>query len=82
MMPLISCKQNKNKESVQYSSVAHGSESLSAHGLQHTRLPCPSLSQESSPTPQFKSINSLVFSFLYTPELTSIHDYWKNHGFD
>ena len=34
-------------------------------------------SQESSPTPQFKSINSLVLSFLYGPTLTSIHDYWK-----
>ena len=34
-------------------------------------------SQESSPTPQFKSINSLVLSFLYSPTLTSIHDYWK-----
>ena len=34
-------------------------------------------SQESSPTPQFKSINSLVISFLYNPTLTSIHDYWK-----
>ena len=38
--------------------------------------------QESSPTPQFKSINSLVFSFLYGPTLTSIHDHWKNHSFD
>ena len=34
------------------------------------------------PTPQFKSINSWVLSFLYSPTLTSIHDYWKNHGFD
>ena len=34
-------------------------------------------SQESSPTPQFKSINSLGLSFLYSPTLTSIHDYWK-----
>ena len=34
-------------------------------------------SQESSPTPQFKSINSSTLSFL-----TSIHDYWKNHSFD
>ena len=33
--------------------------------------------QESSPTPQFKSINSLVLSFLYSPTLTFIHDYWK-----
>ena len=38
--------------------------------------------QESSPTPQFKSINSSVLSFLYSPTLTSIHDYWKNHSFD
>ena len=35
-----------------------------------------------TPTPQFKSINSLVLIFLYSPTLTSIHDYWKNHSFD
>ena len=28
-----------------------------------------------------QSINSLVLSFLYSPTLTSIHDYWKNHSF-
>ena len=33
-------------------------------------------------TPQFKSINSLVLGFLYSPTLTSIHDYWKNHSLD
>ena len=38
--------------------------------------------QESSPTPQFKSINSLALSFCYSPTLTSIHDYWKNHSFN
>ena len=43
---------------------------------------CPRDSQESSPTPQFKSINSLAVSFLYSPTLTSIHDHWKNHSFD
>ena len=32
--------------------------------------------------PQFKSINSLVLSFLYGPTLISIHDCWKKHGFD
>ena len=37
---------------------------------------------ESSQTPQFKSISSSVLSFLYSPTLTSIHDYWKNHSFD
>ena len=35
-----------------------------------------------SPTPQFKSINSSVLSFLYSTTLTYIHDYWKNHSFD
>ena len=30
---------------------------------------------ESSPTPQFKSINSLAFSLLYVPTLTSTYDY-------
>ena len=45
--------------------------------------PCsPRDSQESSPTPQFKSINSLAISFLYSPTLISIHDYWKNHSLD
>ena len=45
--------------------------------------PCsPRDSQESFPTPQFKSINSSAFSLLYGPTLTSIHDYWKNHSFD
>ena len=34
-------------------------------------------SQESSPAPQFKSINSLALSFLHSPTLTSIHDHWK-----
>ena len=37
----------------------------------------PGDSQESSPTPQFKSINSSVLSFLYSAILTSVHDYWK-----
>ena len=31
-----------------------------------------------TPTPQFKNINPLVFSLLYGPTLTSVHDYWKN----
>ena len=33
-------------------------------------------------TPQFKSINSSAFSFLYSPTLTSIHNYWKSNSFD
>ena len=48
--------------------------SLQSKGLQD--------SQESSPTPQFKSINSSVLSLLYSTTLTSIHDDWKNQSFD
>ena len=45
--------------------------------------PCsPRDSQESSPTPQFKCINSLALSLIYSPTLTSIHDYWKSHSPD
>ena len=40
----------------------------------------PTDSQEYSPTPQFKSINSSALNFLYGLTLTSIHDYWKNHS--
>ena len=43
---------------------------------------CPKDSQDSSPTPQFKSINYSALSFLHSPTLTSIHDYWKNHSCD
>ena len=39
-------------------------------------------SQESSQTPQFKSINSLALSLLHSPTLTSIHDHRKNHSLD
>ena len=46
-------------------------------------LPCsPRDSQESSPSPYFKNIDSSVLSLLYDPTLTSVHDYWKNHSFD
>ena len=45
--------------------------------------PCsPRDSQESSPAPQFKRINSSVLSFLYSPTLTSLYGYWKSHSFD
>ena len=45
--------------------------------------PCsPRDSQESSPTPQFKSINSSSLSFLHSPALTSIHEHGKNHSLD
>ena len=44
-------------------------------------FPCsPRGSQESFPTPQFESISSSVLSFLHSPTLTTIHDYWKNQA--
>ena len=39
-------------------------------------------SEESSLAPQLEGISSSVFSILYGPTLTSIHNYWKNHSFD
>ena len=42
----------------------------------------PRDSQESSPTPQFKSINSSTLSLLHSSTLTSIHDHWKNRSLD
>ena len=45
--------------------------------------PCsPRDSQDSSPTPQFKSINSSALSLLHSPNLTSMHDHRKNHSLD
>ena len=38
--------------------------------------------QESSPAPELKSINSLVLRLPHGPPLTSVYDYWKNHSFD
>ena len=37
---------------------------------------------KSSPTPQFKSINSSALSLLHGPTLTSTHDSWKIRSFD
>ena len=45
--------------------------------------PCsPRDSQESSPAPEFKRINSSMLSLLYGPTLTSLYDYWKNYSFE
>ena len=69
---------------------------FSIHGILQARIlewlaislskagsPCsPKDSQESSPTPQIKSIISSVLNFLYSPVLTSTHDYWKKDSFD
>ena len=46
-------------------------------GLTDLALCLPKDSQESCPTPQFKSISSWALSLLFGPTLTSIHDYWK-----
>ena len=56
-------------------------------GLISLRMDCLDLlavqvTLKSSATSQFKSINSSALSLLYSPTLTSIHDYWENHSFD
>ena len=38
-------------------------------------LVVPGILKESSPSPQFKRINSLVLSFIHSPTLTSLHDH-------
>ena len=53
-----------------------------SQGLSPARSCSPRDSQESSPTPQFKSINSSALSLLHSPTLTSIHDHRKNHSLD
>ena len=64
-----------------------GNPQLSFSGLISFRidwldlLAVPRDSQESSPAPEFKSINSLALCFLYGPTPTSVHDYWENHSF-
>ena len=51
-------------------------------GTFHAKMGSTKDSQESSPTTQFKSINSSVLSLLHSPTLTSIHDHRKNHSLD
>ena len=51
-------------------------------GLTGLMFLCSRDSKDFSPTPQFKSINSLALSLLYGPNLTSIHDYRKNQSLD
>ena len=72
-----------------YESVLHISPSNEYSGLISSRMDWldllavqGTLKRVSSPAPQFKSINSSVLSFLYSPTLTSIHDHWKNHSLD
>ena len=65
-------------------SISHSNEysRLISFRIDWLGLCSPKDSQESSPTPQFKNINSLALSILYGPTFTSIHDYWKNHSLD
>ena len=61
----------------------HEHPGLISFGMGLVGSPCSSRdSQESSPTPQLKSIISSVLSSFYSPTLTSIHDHWKNHSLD
>ena len=59
---------------------------MNIQGWFHLQLvwsPCsPRDSEESSPRPHFKSVNSSALRLLYGPALTSTHDYWRNYSFD
>ena len=57
-------------------SPSNGYSGLISFRMDWLDLPAVQGTQESSPTPQFKGMNSLAFSFLCSPALTSIHDYW------
>ena len=63
-------------------SISPSSEHLGLISFRMDWLDLLAVQGESSPTPQFKSINSSVLSFLYSPTLTSVHDYWKKQSFD
>ena len=83
-LKIIFQEQRKNKHINQFSSVQSLShvQLFATPGTWLVGSPCgPRDSQESSPTPQFKSIDSLGLNLLYSPNLTSIHDYWENHSF-
>ena len=92
VVPFSSCPQSlPASESFPMSQLfAWGGQSTGASALasfppKNTQSwsPCsPRDSQESSPTPQFKSINSSVLSLLHSPTLTSIRDHWRNHSLD
>ena len=43
---------------------------------------CPRDSQESSPSPQFKAINSSACHLFYGPALMTVHDHWEDHSHD
>ena len=49
---------------------------LESHGYSKSAV-CKGKRRKTSPTPQFKSINSLELSLIYGPTLTSIHEHWK-----
>ena len=83
MSQLFTCGGQSIGVSASASVLPMNTQDRSPLGWMMVGSPCsPRDSQESSPTPQFKSINSLALSFLHSPTLTSIRDYWKNHSFD
>ena len=43
---------------------------------------CPRDFQQSSPAPQFESVNSLAFCLLDSTALTTICDHWEDHSLD
>ena len=83
IFPSIRVFSNKSALCIRWPNIGvSASTSLLPMNIQDWSPCIPRDSQASSPTPQFKSINSLVLSFLYSPNLTSIRDHWENHNLD
>ena len=83
IFPSIRVFSNESVLHIRWPKCGSFSFSISPSNEYSGLIPCfPRDSQESSPTPQFKSINSSALSLLYGSTLTYIHDYWKNHSFD
>ena len=78
IFPSIRLFSKKLALCIRWSSIGASNE---CSGVVSFRIDCPGDFQESSPAPQFKSINSSAFSLLYGPILISVHDYWRNYSF-
>ena len=92
IFPSIRVFSNESTLSIRWPKYRNFSFSISPSnehpGLISFRMDCLDLLagqgtlNSTSPTPQFKSINSSALSLLHSPTLTSIYDHWKNHSLD
>ena len=91
VIPFSSCLQNESALCIRWlkfwsfsfsSSPSNEHSGLISFRMDRLDLLAVQGISKNPPTPQFKSINSSALSFLHSPTLTSIHDYWKNHSLE